>query len=125
MIEPMLTAVTARVAALAWKIISTKLISDGDQPDLVLESPDGRQYVVEVKTGKGTTHFSEIAEVERIASRTGGTVGSDVTPILLTSHEVSPNLKDVADDVGVHIIEAHGNETEFADALAEYLKDQS
>lgn len=125
-----ISVVTAVVAALSnspWKVILEKVVgSRGVKPDIVIEDADGESYVVEVKLGQGTAHFSDIAQAESAASGlTEEKRSAGVTPILLTNREVPDKIREVANDVGVTIVEASGTGEQVAEALVKYLGDRN
>ncbi|WP_143047257.1 hypothetical protein [Amycolatopsis xylanica] len=92
-------------------------------PDLVVEDPAGRAYLIEVKSGQGVTHFSQIAQVESMAADRlqQGDDPRQVQPVLVTNMAVSERIGAMAETVGVEIVEVHGSPEEIGVAVARQL----
>ncbi|QXV56068.1 hypothetical protein [Amycolatopsis sp. TNS106] len=92
-------------------------------PDLVVEDPAGRSYLIEVKSGQGATHFSQIAQVESMAASRlqQGDAAQQVQPVLVTTMAVSERIGAMAETVGVEIVKAHGSPEEIGVAVARQL----
>lgn len=119
-INAVIQAMVGTLEKASYEVRREHLLKGGARPDLVAMGPDGRMIVVEVKMGKGRTHFSQIAQVESYASGLGGGTSS-VTPILVTNLDVPEKIKDAATVVGVGIVETSGSDEDAAKALLQYL----
>ena len=117
-----LTAVATQLVSRSWRVISEKIaVHRGPKSDMIVQDPNGRRYVIEVKLGEGRAHFSEVAQVESVANDLRGDAQGSVTPVLVTNRQVPPSIKGVAQTVGVEIVEASGSERDVANALVRHL----
>jgi predicted RecB family endonuclease len=117
-----LTAVATQLVSRSWRVISEKIaVHRGPKSDMIVQDPNGRRYVIEVKLGEGRAHFSEVAQVESVANDLRGDAQGSVTPVLVTNRQVPPSIKGVAQTVGVEIVEASGSERDVANALVQHL----
>jgi hypothetical protein len=74
--------------------------------------PNGKVYVIEFKKGEDSVHFATIAQLERIANSWSEREGEQVTSVLLTSQVVRPSLSELADEVGVKVVESSDSESD-------------
>jgi hypothetical protein len=85
--------------------------------DLIVTGPNGKVFLVELKGGDDDPmHFAEIAQLERAAHELSQKEGEEITPVLLTTHDVLPTISEVADEVGVEVVEASGSAQEAAES---------
>ena len=84
-------------------------------------------YVIEIKLGKDTAHFQSLAQVQAAARWVEKQEQHSVTPVLVTTQEVSPKLSEVAQEVGVELVTAQNADSagDIAEALADRLVDDA
>ncbi|RSM49988.1 hypothetical protein DMB66_43895 [Actinoplanes sp. ATCC 53533] len=120
----MLTAVASALKSQSWDVISNfagRLLRTKTEPDLVVSSPDGRVYVIEAKIGRADPHFTEIAQVERLAADVERIdEKSEVIPVLVTDAPFSAAMTEMAGDVGVKVVLSGGS----AEAIAKSVVDE-
>lgn len=125
MIEPLVTAglVEAALAKMKWVVRKREESETGSgRHDLVVTDPNGKVFLIELKGGEEPMHFGTIAQVERSARLLSETEGGTVTPVLLTSQNVRASLSELADEVGVRVVEATGSDHEAAESVVQFLQ---
>jgi predicted RecB family endonuclease len=107
---------------LDWEVRHRRDEEGSARPDLVCTDPNGKVYLIEVKGGEDPMHFATIAQVERDAHLLSEREDKTVTSVLLTSQEVRPKISQLADQVGVQVVEASGSDQEAAESVLERLQ---
>jgi hypothetical protein len=80
------------------------------RPDLVLRSPEGATYVVEMKVGQGSSHFGSVAQVATFKEAYREVTGvEDVRGLLVTNMTTEKNVAAVAESLGVEVVSVRGN----------------
>lgn len=75
------------------------------RPDLVAESPDGEAYVFEIKAGADEGHLGTLGQIETFQIALESELGRKPNAVLLLSSDAPNKLQQIADDVGVTILE--------------------
>lgn len=121
MIEVSLIAslVTEALKSMKWRVRED---TDSSRYDLYVTDPNGKVYIIELKGGEEPMHFAAVAQLERVAHQLSEREGEAVTPVLLTTQDVRPSISELAEQVGVHVVEATGSEQEAADSVVQTLE---
>ncbi len=92
------------------------------EPDIVATSPDGRIYIIEVKTDDAPVHTGLLGQLN-IWQQAAKAEWPEmvVKPLLLTTKSVDPGLKPLVDRFGLEVVEADSVD-ELSGRLAGYLK---
>jgi RecB family endonuclease NucS len=80
--------------------------------DLVVTDPSGKVYLVELKEGEDPVHFASIAQLERTARLLSEREGGNVTPVLLTNQAVRQAISQLAEEVGIQVVESPESESD-------------
>jgi hypothetical protein len=91
------------------------------RPDLVAETPDGKAYVIEIKTDVDDAHLGSLAQVETFKNALESELGYEPEAVLLLADEAPEKLRYVADDVGVKIVGGVHAEPGLGDLLKRSL----
>ena len=109
MIEAALISLVAGVlqGVKGWQI---KRRRSEPRSDLIVESPSGRLFTIEVKSGTGSAHFGALAQAQRFAFHLSSIEGQEVFPVLITTQSVSQEIAHLADEAGVELIQISDDE---------------
>jgi hypothetical protein len=90
------------------------------RPDMVVRSPDGTTYVIEVKAGGDRAHFGSLAQVATLKEEYKAVSReSKVYGLLVTNMPAEPRLLEAAKSLDVQIVESAGPAANLAKRLVE------
>jgi len=88
------------------------------RPDLVVQSPNGATYVVEVKAGQGSAHFGSVAQVATfIEEYQDVRAVEDVRGLLVTNMATQENILEAARSLGIQVAPVRGAARDYPQAL--------
>jgi hypothetical protein len=128
--DPSALAVTvSELLSVALRSIDWEIVAPGahsgasERDDVVAKGPDGSTVLIETRLGGGSAHFSALAQVKTAADRLQREESIEsVKPVLVTDRDVSPAINEVAETVGVDVVQVHGSADEMASAVVEHLR---
>ncbi len=93
------------------------------RPDLVVQSPNGATYVVEVKAGQGSAHFGSVAQVATfIEEYQDVRAVEDVRGLLVTNMATQENILEAARSLGIQVVPVRGGPGEMAQELFDQIQ---
>ncbi len=88
------------------------------RPDLVVQSPDGATYVVDLKAGRGSAHFGSVAQVATLREEYQDVREvEDVRGLLVTNMATEENVLEAAKSLGIQVVPVRGGPSEMAQEL--------
>jgi len=112
------------LAKLKWEVRPSGKEEEGSgRIDLICTDPNGKVFLIELKSeDDDPVHFATIAKLERAANELSQKEDKAITPVLLTTQDVRPTISEVADEVGVEVVEASGSAQEAAESVVQRLE---
>jgi hypothetical protein len=107
-----------RLDALGWNVEKEPLLGTL-RPDVVAQSPDGTVYLIEVKLGNGSAHFSALAQVTAMKEALETQTNKPIHPVIVTNMDVFDGVRDAAHELHVDVIS--GPTTELPGQLVGWL----
>lgn len=92
------------------------------RPDLIVKSPEGVTYLVEVKVGAGSAHFAALAQLANFQELIQDAGDARVKPVLVTNLDVPEAVSQAARALDISIIKAEGHPAQIADTVCAQLK---
>jgi hypothetical protein len=88
------------------------------RPDLVLRSPEGATYVVELKVGRGSAHFGSLAQVATLKEQyEDARAVKGVKGMLVTNMTTQESLVKAAKSLDIQVVPVGGGPGEMAEKV--------
>lgn len=100
-----------------WVVEEEPLVGT-TRPDLVLRSPEGATYVVELKVGRGSAHFGSLAQVATFKEEyEDARAVKGVKGMLVTNMTAQESLVKAAKSLDIEVVAVGGGPGEMAEKV--------
>ena len=100
-----------------WAVEEEPVIG-ATRPDLVLRSPEGATYVVELKVGHGSAHFGSLAQVATFKEEyEDARAVKGVKGMLVTNMTTQDSLVEAAKSLDIQVVAVGGGPGEMAEKV--------
>jgi hypothetical protein len=120
--QALINAIQERFSREQWFVREQPLIGFS-QPDMLLQSPHQRNFLIEVKLTSGPLHFGTLAQLAQFRDiYKEANPGGNVYGVLVTNASVATTIVNAARELELDVVAASGPPSVVADALLERLR---